>query len=189
MSPLREALTSYLTIRRALGDKLVRAGKLLTQFVAYMEDVGAKTVTTEHAIAWAKLPAGGGVNWWGAPAVCGSMLRHLSADLRSKRRGARSWRSAGPAAARNSLPVFRRRNQLPNRSLPLFEISVACGNLQNPARPFGRYRLACRRSHSCRSRRHRLRSGFAHGERGQVRQVPRVAAASDNTKGPALLPA
>ncbi len=64
MSPLREALTSYLTIRRALGYKLVRAGKLLTQFVAYMEDVGAKTVTTEHAIAWAKLPAGGGVNWW-----------------------------------------------------------------------------------------------------------------------------
>ena len=64
MSPLREALTSYLTIRRALGYKLVRAGKLLTLFVAYMEDVGAKTVTTEHAIAWAKLPAGGGVNWW-----------------------------------------------------------------------------------------------------------------------------
>ena len=59
MSPLREALTSYLTIRRALGYKLVRAGKLLTLFVAYMEDVGAKTVTTEHAIAWAKLPAGG----------------------------------------------------------------------------------------------------------------------------------
>jgi integrase len=64
MNPLREALTNYLTIRRALGYKLVRAGKLLAQFVAYLEGIGAKTVTTEHAIAWARLPAGGDVNWW-----------------------------------------------------------------------------------------------------------------------------
>lgn len=64
MSPLREALTNYLTIRRALGYKLVRAGKLLAQFVTYLEGIGAKTVTTDHAIAWARLPAGGDVNWW-----------------------------------------------------------------------------------------------------------------------------
>lgn len=64
MSRLGEALTNYLTIRRALGYKLVRAGKLLAQFVTYLEGIGAKTITTEHAIAWARLPAGGDVNWW-----------------------------------------------------------------------------------------------------------------------------
>lgn len=64
MSPLRQALADYLTIRRALGYKLVRAGKLLAQFVTYLEDIGAKTVTTEGALAWAMLPTGGDANWW-----------------------------------------------------------------------------------------------------------------------------
>ncbi len=64
MSPLRQALADYLTIRRALGYNLVRAGKLLAQFVTYLEDIGAQTVTTEQAIAWATLPAGGNVGWW-----------------------------------------------------------------------------------------------------------------------------
>jgi integrase len=64
MNPLRQALTDYLTIRRALGYKLVRAGKLLAQFVTYLEDIGAKTVTTERALAWAMLPTGGDANWW-----------------------------------------------------------------------------------------------------------------------------
>lgn len=64
MNPLREVLADYLTIRRALGYKLVRAGKLLDQFLTYLEGIGAKTVTTEDAIAWARLPAGGDVNWW-----------------------------------------------------------------------------------------------------------------------------
>lgn len=64
MSGLREALTNYLTLRRALGYKLVRAGKLLAQFVTYLEDVKAKTVTIEHAVDWARLPVGGNGYWW-----------------------------------------------------------------------------------------------------------------------------
>jgi integrase len=64
MNPLRQTLTDYLTIRRALGYKLVRAGKLLAQFVTYLEGIGAKTVTTEGALDWAMLPTGGDVNWW-----------------------------------------------------------------------------------------------------------------------------
>ena len=54
MSPLRQALADYLAIRRALGYKLERAGKLLCQFVSYLEEVGADTVTSEHALAWAR---------------------------------------------------------------------------------------------------------------------------------------
>jgi integrase len=64
MSPLRQALVDYLMVRRALGYKLDRAGKLLIQFVAYLEGIGAETVTTERALAWAVLPASGKVSWW-----------------------------------------------------------------------------------------------------------------------------
>ncbi len=63
MTPLPQALTDYLTIRRALGYKLERAGKLLGQFVAYLNDVGAHTVTTEQALAWATLPSGADPYW------------------------------------------------------------------------------------------------------------------------------
>jgi integrase len=64
MSPLRPALDDYLRMRRALGYKLDRPEKLLGQFIGYLEDVGAVTVTVEHALAWSCLPEGGGSNWW-----------------------------------------------------------------------------------------------------------------------------
>jgi integrase len=43
-------------VRRALGSKLESHGRLLADFVAYLEAAGAATVTTELALAWAKLP-------------------------------------------------------------------------------------------------------------------------------------
>jgi integrase/recombinase XerD len=64
MSALGQALADYLTMRRAMGYKLVRDGKLLAQFVAYLDDLGADTVTTELALTWATLPAGGSASWW-----------------------------------------------------------------------------------------------------------------------------
>lgn len=64
MSPLRQQLDDYLTMRRALGYKLERAGTLLAQFVAYLDEAGADTVTVEYALAWARLPAGGDASWW-----------------------------------------------------------------------------------------------------------------------------
>jgi integrase/recombinase XerD len=64
MNELRSALQNYLTVRRALGHKLTDTERLLGQFVAYCEDCGAVAVTTEVALAWATLPAGGGACWW-----------------------------------------------------------------------------------------------------------------------------
>lgn len=64
MSPLRRALADYLTVRRAMGFKLDRAEKLLGQFVTYLEQLQASTITTEHALAWATSPGGDG--WWHA---------------------------------------------------------------------------------------------------------------------------
>lgn len=63
MSRLHQALADYLTVRRAMGYKLERAGKLLVQFVDYLDDAEVKTVTIEHCLAWATLPAHGSSNW------------------------------------------------------------------------------------------------------------------------------
>ncbi len=57
MSPLRAALADYLTVRRAMGYKLTRTGGLLAQFVTYLEDVDAETITIEHALTKVRTPA------------------------------------------------------------------------------------------------------------------------------------
>jgi integrase len=62
VSPLRRALAGYLAVRRSLGYKLARPEKLLVQFITYLEEAGAATITTELAVAWATLPAGD-ANW------------------------------------------------------------------------------------------------------------------------------
>jgi integrase/recombinase XerD len=66
MSALATALTEYLTIRRRLGFKLDRHVQLLGDFVAYLDEREATTVTTEVALAWARRPAGADPSWWGA---------------------------------------------------------------------------------------------------------------------------
>jgi integrase len=64
MSALAQSLADYLAVRRALGYKLVRPGKLLAQFLEFLEDAGAPMITTDLALRWATLPAGAGGCWW-----------------------------------------------------------------------------------------------------------------------------
>jgi integrase/recombinase XerD len=56
MSSLRRSLAEYLALRRALGYGLAEAERLLGQFLDYMQEHSAETITTEHALAWATLP-------------------------------------------------------------------------------------------------------------------------------------
>lgn len=56
MSRLRTALEEYLDIRRKLGFKLQRAGKLLHNFVLFVEKEGVCFITTELALRWATQP-------------------------------------------------------------------------------------------------------------------------------------
>ena len=79
-SPLREALGDYLSLRRALGFQLASAGRLLGQFVGYLEAHGMDTVTTEHALAWAAQPAAASVHW---RAIRLSVVRGFAAYLHS----------------------------------------------------------------------------------------------------------
>jgi integrase/recombinase XerD len=53
MTAVRDAVADYLTIRRALGFKLVEHERLLGNLAAFLEQRGADTLTTELAVAWA----------------------------------------------------------------------------------------------------------------------------------------
>lgn len=80
MSALDAHAEEYLRLRRALGFKLERHGLLLPQLVAYLESTGATTVTSELAIAWARLPEGARPNHWAARlAVARGFARYLQA--------------------------------------------------------------------------------------------------------------
>jgi integrase/recombinase XerD len=57
MSALSTAAEDYLALRRSLGHDLAEAHRLLPRFVAYLDAIGAPTVTIEAALAWAQQPA------------------------------------------------------------------------------------------------------------------------------------
>lgn len=65
MSVLRERLTDYILVRRAVGFKLTGASYLLDHFVGFMEREGATTVTTQLAVTWATQTTGS-VSWGAA---------------------------------------------------------------------------------------------------------------------------
>ncbi len=65
MTGLRGALGDYLALRRSFGFSLERDAKLLAQFIAYLEQRGASTVTVSDAVAWVGLPSGASPGWLG----------------------------------------------------------------------------------------------------------------------------
>ena len=56
MSALRAALEDYLRLRRRLGFTMPQDGRLLEGFVEFLDRAGAQQITTELALAWARLP-------------------------------------------------------------------------------------------------------------------------------------
>jgi integrase len=64
MTAMSEVVQDYLAMRRSLGFKLTSYGRLLDDFVAYLEAAGATTVTTNSAVAWATQPRDATPRWW-----------------------------------------------------------------------------------------------------------------------------
>jgi len=64
MSSLREAAEEYLALRRALGFKLGQQGRMLLQFVAFLEQHDTAVITTKLALQWACEPSSGSQMWW-----------------------------------------------------------------------------------------------------------------------------
>jgi integrase len=58
MTTLQKAVQEYLVLRRRLGFKLHKAGKLLPAFVTFMEQQRASVITTQLALTWAQQPTG-----------------------------------------------------------------------------------------------------------------------------------
>jgi integrase len=77
MSALRQACTDYLAVRRALGFKLARHGRLLPDLVGYLEAAGATTITTPLALAWATRPAGHPQEWAVRLSIARGFARYL----------------------------------------------------------------------------------------------------------------
>lgn len=64
MNTLRQAVHEYLSMRRALGFKLVDTGKSLLDFVTFMEQHRAPYITQTLALAWAQQPANTQPAYW-----------------------------------------------------------------------------------------------------------------------------
>lgn len=56
MSALLDQAGDYLRLRRALGHDLHEAHRLLPDFVAYLDSIGAETITVPAALVWAQRP-------------------------------------------------------------------------------------------------------------------------------------
>lgn len=80
MSALADHADEYLRLRRALGHKLEDAHRFLPRFVAYLDAVGAQTVTIDTALAWARVPDADPASsvWMRRMTVARGFARHMA---------------------------------------------------------------------------------------------------------------
>ena len=79
MSSLRDALADYLQLRRRLGFAMPQDGRLLEGFVTFLERAGAERITTDLALAWARLPGQAHPSYWRQRlSVVRGFARHLA---------------------------------------------------------------------------------------------------------------
>ena len=80
MSELRDSLDEYLKLRRSLGYKLERAGKVLADFVDFLDDTSATHISVGLAMAWAIQAPGAESSWRaGRLAMVRGFARYLKA--------------------------------------------------------------------------------------------------------------
>jgi integrase/recombinase XerD len=123
MSALRRAAEDYLRTRRALGYKLEVQGWMLRQFVSYLKEAGARTVTIEHAVGWATRPAAADPGYWSDRlSVARQFARHLQ-----------TLDSACEVPPTRLVPV-RRRRAIPYLYTPdeITALMRAAGRLRGP---------------------------------------------------------
>ena len=63
MTTLRSALEQYVSMRQGLGYKYQQQARRLANFVSFMEERKAVTITTKLAVAWATLPPDRHASW------------------------------------------------------------------------------------------------------------------------------
>lgn len=78
MSTLTDAIQQYLELRRGLGYKLEREGRLLPDFATFIERDGGCHITAERALRWATASTTATPAWWGTRL---GMVRQLAKYL------------------------------------------------------------------------------------------------------------
>lgn len=80
MSRLHEAVRRYLSLRRALGYKLEREGRLLPDFANFVQAHDSQYITTELALRWA-CQSSGASSYWRARRL--GMVRQFALHVRA----------------------------------------------------------------------------------------------------------
>lgn len=80
MSALAQRAEEYLRLRRALGHELDDAQRLLPRFVAFLDSLGAPTITVEAALVWVRRPDADPASsvWFRRMVVVRGFARHMS---------------------------------------------------------------------------------------------------------------
>lgn len=125
MSRLSEHVENYLTVRRALGFKLVSEGQLLAEFVACADAAEQSTITTEFALQWTRRPMNGSENY-------------LSRRLRTVRTFARYLHALDPACEVPSIELLPAKKYRPApyvyRDEEITALMAAASGLREPLR-------------------------------------------------------
>lgn len=125
MNTLGEAVEEYLKVRRALGFKLEREGKLLADFARHCERDGIESITCDAAVAWATAPTDADRGWWGS-------------RLTTVRGFARWWSAFDPATEVPPGDLFPKRSHraepYPYSQSDLTALMEAARRLRSPLR-------------------------------------------------------
>jgi integrase/recombinase XerD len=125
MTDFAQRVDEYLQLRRAMGFKLNYHGSVLPAFAVYLDEVGAATLTADHAIAWAGRPPG-------SSPIC------MSQRLGVVRGFARYLQAFEPATEVPPLGIWRSDCHRPVPYLysqdEVLRLIVAARNLQPPLR-------------------------------------------------------
>lgn len=79
MTALRDGLADYVQARRRLGFAMPQDARLLEGFVSFLEQAGAQRITTDLALAWARLPGQAHPAYWRQRlSVVRGFARHLA---------------------------------------------------------------------------------------------------------------
>jgi integrase len=84
MSTMRQAAEDYITLRRAMGFKLEKPGRLVRQFADHLDQIGISEISVEVALGWARQPAHADPSWW---AYRLSAVRGFTAYLQPRQAG------------------------------------------------------------------------------------------------------
>jgi hypothetical protein len=117
MTALRQALADYLSLRRSLGYTLRRPEKLLHQFLDFLDAAGAPTITTAHALAWARQPEHADESWWAhrlsVVRVFAAYVHAEDASNEVPPRDMLPWRSAARSPTCTASETLPRSSMLP----------------------------------------------------------------------------